>query len=107
MRKLLFSILPVVILAFSAGALTGCKNKWVKRAEEIEKAACACKDAKCAKEQRKKLNSYIKDTKGVKVKKKDAKRVGKLVHKARTCLQKVMLKERLESINKNKANKKK
>ncbi len=107
MRKLVLSILPVVILVFSAGGLTGCKNKWVKKIEEIEKAACACKDAKCAKEQRKKLNTFIKDAKGVKVKKKDAKKVGKLVVKAGSCISKVISKERLKSIRKNKTPKKK
>ncbi len=100
MRKLVHVVLPVIVLAFSAGALTGCKNKWVKKAEEIEKAACACKDAKCAKEQQKALNQYIKDTKGVKVKKKDAAKVAKLVVKASSCISKAMVKDRLNKIKK-------
>ena len=100
MRKLVLSVLPVVVLVFSAGALGGCKNKWVTKAEVIEKAACACKDAKCAQEQQKALNGYIKDTKGVKVKKKDANKVAKLVLKAQTCVSKVLLKEKLKSLKK-------
>jgi len=102
MRKLILSVLPIIILTFSAGGLAGCKNKWVKRSEEIEKAACACKDAKCAAEQQKALNSYIKDTTGVKVKKADAAKVKKLVTKARVCISKVILKERLKSLKKEK-----
>lgn len=100
MRKLVLTVLPVVALAFSAGALTGCKNKLVKKAEEIEKAACACKDAKCAKEQQKALNKFMKDNKGVKVKKKDAKKVGKLILKAQMCVSKKLLKEKLKHLKK-------
>ena len=102
MRKLVHVVLPVIVLAFSAGALTGCKNKWVKKAEEIEKAACACEDAKCAKEQAKKLNQYIKEAQGQKVKKKDNAKVAKLVSKARSCLSKAMVKDRVKKVNKAK-----
>ncbi len=100
MRKVVMSVLPVVVLVFSAGAIAGCKSKWVKRIEKIEKAACACKDAKCAKKQQKILNEYISDTKGVKVKKKDAKKVGKLVLKAQLCISKKILKDRLKKVKK-------
>jgi uncharacterized membrane protein len=86
MRKLVLTVVPVLVLAFSAGGLAGCENKWVKRAEAIEKAACACKDAKCAKEQHKALREYIKDARKVKVKKSDAKKVGKAVTKASKCI---------------------
>jgi hypothetical protein len=102
MRKLVLTVLPVLVLAFSAGSLTGCKNKWVKKAEDIEKAACACKDAKCAKEQQKALNTYIKDTKGVKVKKKDANKVAKLVLKASTCISKIQIKAMRDKLKKKK-----
>jgi hypothetical protein len=100
MRKLVLSVLPVVVLVFSAGALTGCKSKWVKRIEEIEKTACACKDAKCARESQKALNAFSKDAKGVKVKKNDAKRVNKLMLKTQTCILKTISQERLKSLKK-------
>jgi hypothetical protein len=86
MRKLVLSVLPVVVLVFSAGAVTGCKSKWVKRIEEIEKAACACKDSKCALEQQKALNAFSKDAQGVKVRKSDKKKVENLGRKASLCI---------------------
>ena len=104
MRKV---VVTGMILAFSMIALTGCKSKWVTKAQEIEKAACACKDVECAKKQQKALNDYIKETKGVKVKKKDANKVAKAVLKAQTCISKKMIGDKLKKLKIKTAPKKK
>lgn len=75
------------ILALGAFSLTACgENKWVKRASEIEKKACACKDAKCALEIRKMVIKFQKDAGDEKVAKSDGEKIKKHMTKAAACL---------------------
>ena len=97
--------LAAVLIAMS---VCGCKaklekkpdprEKWVTRAAAIEKSACACADANCAKNQQAALNAYVKDTKGVKIDNARANKVAKLVLKAQTCISKLIMKEKLKHL---------
>ncbi|MFH2008702.1 MAG: hypothetical protein ABI333_19095 [bacterium] len=91
MRKLMIVILPAVLMAFSMTSV-GCGSKWVSKAEKIKKAACACSDKKCAKDQQKEILDFAKESKGVKVKKSDAKKVAELISEAQKCILKIYLK---------------
>jgi hypothetical protein len=76
----------------------------VTRAAAIEKSACACTDAKCAKNQQAALNAYINNTKSSTgrlrhfVGTAGANKVAKLVLKAQTCISKLIMKEKLKHL---------
>jgi len=64
----------------------------VSKAEKIKTAACDCKDKACAKDKQKLIMDFAKETKGVKVKKSDSKKVTKLIAEAQKCILKIYLK---------------
>ena len=88
MRKVMFTVIPVFVLAFAATS-TGCgKNKWLKRIDEIKSQACSCKDVKCAEDAQRKFIKFSQDGSGKKVAKSTAKKIKKTMRKTSVCLAK-------------------
>ncbi len=71
---------------------------WLKKAQAIEKQACACKDLQCAKNQQKAIDDYIQQTEGVTVEKEIAKQVAKAMVKAVSCVTKITLAHKIRQI---------
>ena len=84
----------VALVSLGAFALTACgENKWVKKAADIEKKACSCKDTKCVLEVSKMVKDYQKEAGDKKVVKSDGEKIKEHMDKAAKCIQEFMSKK--------------
>lgn len=87
MKKFL-GLITLLMFATTLGLAACGESKFVKKAQDIEKKACSCKDMDCVKEVRKMLSDFQKEAGNKKVKKADADKIKKAMDNAIQCLAK-------------------